>query len=338
MSRLLVTGATGMLGSHVALAALEAGWRVRALVRNPVSAGWLAARGVELAPGDLLDAAGLGRAARDCDAVVHAAAAIGSGGDAERFVRGNVVGTENVLAAARQASARLVHVSSTAVVGAARYERPDPTDESVPLPELPGWDAYGRTKQAAERLVLAGSRSGAAWAAVVRPPMMYGRRDRQFVPRVGPVLRRGIVPLIHDGGTTLPLVHAGSVASGILQALACDGADGRIYHLTEDRPVTVRCLFEAAARGLGGRTRRVRLPRPVAGLGFLGVACGLVLAGRVDLARHLRGTYRTLTRDNPFSAARAREELGWRPEISPSDAIEDAFRWWAGRRCAGAAA
>lgn len=335
MSRVWVTGATGLLGSHVALAAVEAGWRVRALVRNPASADWLTARGVELVAGDLMDVASLRQAVRGCDAVVHTAAAIGSGGEPGHFFRGNVVGTENVLLAARTAGARLVHVSSTAVVGAARYRDEAPTEESMPLPELPDWDVYGRTKQAAECRVLRASRRGAVWAAVVRPPMMYGRRDRQFVPRVAPVVASGWVPLVGDGRTTLPLVHAGSVASGILGVLRHEGADGQVYHLTEDRPVTVRMLVDSAVRGLGGCARTVRLPRPVAGLGFAGLAGTLCLAGRVDLARHARGTYRTLTRDNPFSAERARKELGWRPDLVPAEALEDAFSWWAARRNGG---
>ena len=70
------------------------------------------------------------------------------------------------------------------------------TDESTPLPELPAADAYGRSKQEAERLVLAAHAAGRVWASVVRPPLMYGKRDRQFVPRLGPVLERGFFPLV----------------------------------------------------------------------------------------------------------------------------------------------
>lgn len=335
MSKMMITGATGMLGSHVVAGALQEGWKVRALVRCPSQAAWLEARGVELVVGDIRDAGAVRHAARGCGAVVHTAAAIGSGRETGHFFRGNVLGTEHVLVAAREASARLVHVSSTAVIGSARYRDDAPTTEDMPLPDLPDWDAYGRTKQAAERRVLEASERGDVWATVVRPPMMYGCRDRQFVPRVAPVVERGYAPIIAGGGTTLPLVHAGSVAAGILAALQCDGAVGRVYHLTEDRPVTVRMLVEAAVRGLGGSARTVEVPRPVARVGFLALAGALSVAGRVDLARHARGSYLTLTRDNPFSAKRARRELGWHPEIDPAQALEDAFRWWSERRRSG---
>ena len=335
MSRLLVTGATGMLGSHVALYALETGWRVRGLVRSPGGADSLAVRGVELVLGNVQDAEAVRRAADGCDAVVHAAAAIGSRGPADPYMTTNVVGTRNVLEAARAASARMVHVSSTAVIGMERYAPGAPLDESMPLPDLPAWDAYGRSKQAAEREVARATRSGAVWVTTVRPPLMYGRRDRQFVPRVAATLSRGLAPLVGSGRNTLPLVHAASVAEGILAALAHDGANGRIYNLTEDRPVTGRTLLESALRGLGVRAAVVRLPRPLAAAGFVVLAGALTLAGRVDLARHARGTFMTLTRENPFSAARARAELGWRPNVRPDAAIEDAFRWWSTRRGGG---
>jgi len=104
-------------------------------------------------------------------------------------------------------------VSSTAVFGRARY-RDEPTDETAPLPVLPEDDSYGRSKQDAERMVLEAHRQGRIWATAVRPPVMYGVGDRQFVPRVGPVLERRFFPLIAGGRTNLSLVHAGSVAQG----------------------------------------------------------------------------------------------------------------------------
>jgi nucleoside-diphosphate-sugar epimerase len=327
MSRVLVTGATGMLGSHVVREALARGWSVRALVRDPSAARWLEEEGADLARGDLLSPASLRRGIEGCDAVVHTAATIGTGGEARAYHVGNVVGTGHVVDATAWAGARLVHVSSTAVVGGARYH--GATDESAPLPELPAWDHYGRSKQAADRLVLSAHAEGRLWAAVVRPPVMYGRRDRQLAPRLAPVLRWGLVPLAGGGHTTLALVHAGSVAQGILNALEHEEAGGRVYFLTDDRPVTVRDLMDAAARGLGRPVRMLPLPRPLVALVLAGLALGLACTGRRDLAHHARGTYRMLTRDNPFSSERARQGLNWHPDVNPPDAIEDAFRWWA---------
>jgi len=325
--RALVTGATGMLGSYIVEELVGDGWDVTALVRDAARGRWLRGLGAELAPGSLGDPASLIAAARDCDAVFHAAAAIGSGGDWEIFRRGNVEGTSNVVEAASRAGARLVHVSSTSVFGAARY-RDEPTDESVSLPELPEHDVYGRSKQEAEAVVLDAHRAGRLSCAIVRPPVMYGVRDRQFAPRIGPVFERGFFPLIDGGRSTLTLVHAGSVARGAVLAARAPDAEGRVYHLTNDWPVDVKLLVESAAEGLGRSIEAPPVPRWVGRAGFGALALGLRLVGRSDLARHAGGTLSMLTRDNPFTSSRAREELGWDPEGSPAQRLVEAFRWY----------
>jgi 2-alkyl-3-oxoalkanoate reductase len=325
--RALVTGATGMLGARLVERLRGEGWSVRALTRDPSKAAWLEALGAERTPGDLTDPESLRAAATGCDAVFHAAAAIGPGADHEGFWRVNVTGTTHVLAAAAAAGARVVHVSSTSVFGRHRY-RSTPTDESAPLPELPAADAYGRSKQEAERLVLDAHAQGRVWAAVVRPPVMYGKRDRQFAPRLGPVLERGIFPLVGGGRTTLSLVHADSVADGTIRAATTGRAGGRVYHLTNDFDLTVADLVRFASRGLGRRVLAPRVPMAVGRASFKALALALVAAGRKDLAPHAEGLLQMLTRDNPFTSERARRELRWSPVIRPPEGLSEAFRWW----------
>jgi len=329
--RALVTGATGMLGARLVERLVGEGWSVRALARDRSKAGWLEALGARVAAGDLTDPGSLHAAAIGCDAVFNAAAAIGSGSDHEAFRRVNVTGTTNVLAAAAAAGSRLVHVSSTSVFGRHRY-RSTPTDESAPLPELPAADAYGRSKQEAERLVLDAHAQGRVRAAVVRPPVMYGRRDRQFAPRLGPVLERGVFPLIGGGRTTLTLVHADAVADGAIRAATTDRAEGRVYHLTNDFEVTVADLVRFASRGLGRRVLAPRVPMAVGRVAFKALALALVAAGRRDLAPHAEGLLQMLTRDNPFTSERARRELRWSPVIGPPEGLSEAFRWWRDNR------
>ena len=325
--RALVTGATGMLGSYIVEQLLTSGWEVRALVRNLHRATALADVGVELRAGTLEDVASLGAAADGCGVVFHAAAAIGAGGDWEAFRRGNVEGTANVVEATAIHGARLVHVSSTAVFGRARY-RDEPTDETVPLPDLQDHDVYGRSKQEAERVVLHAHEVGRVWATVVRPPVMYGLRDRQFVPRVAPVFSRGVFPVIAGGGTTLSVVHAGSVAQGAVLAASAEVAGGRVYHLTNDYPVTTRCLVQCAQEGLGRSVFAPNLSAGVGRAGFGALKLALITVGRSDLARHARGTLEMLTRNNPFTSTRARDELGWSPSVPPEIGLTEAFRWW----------
>lgn len=327
MKRALVTGATGLLGGYVVERLTAGGWSVRGLVRDPSRRCRVEALGAQAVPGDLTDVGSLRAAAAGCDAIFHTAAAIGPGSDWEAFRVGNVVGAEHVVAAAEAAGSRLVHVSSTSVFGRQRYHAAA-TDESVPLPELPARDAYGRSKQDAERLVLAAHAAGRIWASVVRPPVMYGKRDRQFAPRLCPVLERGFFPLVAGGTTTLTLVHADSVADGAIRAATTDAAGGRVYHLTNDFDVTAAELVRHASLGLGRRIRALHVSNSAARHGFSVLAAVLVIGGRRDLAAHADGLLEMLTRNNPFTSERARRELKWSPTIPPAKGLPEAFRWW----------
>jgi nucleoside-diphosphate-sugar epimerase len=327
MRRALVTGATGMLGSYMVRQLLGSGCAVRALVRRPDDAAWLRQLGAELVQGELADAPALCAAATGCDAVFHAAAAIGPEPTWETFRLGNVEGTAHVVDACAHANARLVHVSSTAVYGDSRYEFA-PVDEGMTLAALPEADAYGRSKQEAERVVLAAHAAGRIWGAIVRPPIMYGERDRQFARRIAVALDRGIFPLCGGGQTTLPMVHANAVAEGAVRAAQVDAAGGRAYNLTTDFPLTVAELVRFASVGLGRRIFAPSLSLGASRALFRALAAGLTIAGRRDLGGHAMGSFEMLTHDNPFSSNRAREELQWTPTIRPEVGVPDAFRWW----------
>ena len=330
MKRVLVTGATGLFGAYVVARLLKQGGLVRGLARSPSARHAVEALGAEAVPGELSQVESLVAAAAGCDTIVHAAAAIATNRHAAGLRQVNVTGTANVLAAAERAGCRLVHVSSTAVFGASRYTlRPD---ETTALPELPADDAYGRSKQEAERTVLAAHAAGRIWAAVVRPPMMYGRGDRQLAPRLGPILSLGLFPLAGGGDTQIALVHADAVAEGIVRVASRDAAGGRVYHLTHDFDLTLAELVRHAGVGLGRRIRTPRVPVTMARLAVFPVQATLVAAGRRDLASQVPGLLALLTRDNPFTSDRARRELSWSPTVSPHQGVPEAFRWWRDHR------
>ena len=330
MRRVLVTGATGLLGAYVVARLLGEGAHVRGLARSPGARRAVEALGAEAVSGEMTQLASLVAAAAGCDTIVHTAAVIATSRHADRLRQVNVLGTAHVVAAAERAGCRLVHVSSTAVFGAHRYgARPD---ETTALPELPVHDAYGRTKQEAERAVLDAHEAGRIWATVVRPPMMYGSGDRQLVPRLGPILSRGLFPLVGGGATALALVHADAVAEGIVRAAAHDAAAGHVYHLTNDFDLTVAELVRYAGVGLGRRIHAPCIPTAAARLALLPVQAALIAAGRRDLARQVPALLALLTRANPFSSERARRELGWSPTVAPHEGVPEAFRWWRDRR------
>jgi nucleoside-diphosphate-sugar epimerase len=330
MPKALVTGATGLVGRHVVQRLRKDGWSVRALVRDPTHAGTLTHMGVELAAGDILDSVSFASAARGCDVIVHTAAAVTPRGGWEAFRRPNVDGTHNAIVAAAGAKARLVHVSSVAVYGrSARYQTPGQrTSEDTPLPPIPDDAFYARSKRESEDLVLEAHRAGRVWATAVRPDVVYGRYDRQFVPRMARLLRRGVAPLIGDGSSTLAIVHAENVADGIVRAAVTDAAGGRAYNLANDYDVTVAEFFRLAGVGLDVTLRMLHIP--------YGVAKGALAAFKLIAPVFLGSQFNAVTaasldfmsRDNPFTSERARRELGWDPVVRPEEGVVDAFQWY----------
>ena len=328
MSRALVTGATGLVGSHIVERLVADGWTVRALVRDTSAAAWLRDAGAELARGDILDGASLRAAMADCDVVFHCAALISASGSWERFQRANIDGTRVVIDAAAVAKARLVHTSSVAVYGGGARYRDTPTDEDTPLAPLEEHAYYARSKRESEHLVLDAHATGELWATAIRPPMIYGRRDRQLVPRFARVMRTGLFPLFAHGRSTMSLVHASAVADGAVRAARCEIAGGRAYNLANDFPVTVADMVQLGSNGLGRRVRGITVPLPVARATFAGLARIAKLAHRHAMAVQLPAAVDTFSRDNPFTSERARRELGWSPTVRPEVGIPDAFAWW----------
>ena len=334
MPTALVTGATGLVGHHLVQRLRRDGWHVRAFVRDAARAGALSRAGVELATGDTLEPSGFARAARGCDVVFHTAAAVTPRGGWEAFSGPNVDGTRNAIAAAASAKARLVHVSSVAVYGGAeRYrEGGQPTDEETPLAALDDGAFYARSKRDSEALVMEAHAAGRLWATAVRPSVIYGTHDRQFVPRLARLLRGGIVPLVGGGRSTLSVVHAANVADGMVRAAATDAAGGRAYNLANDYDVTVREFFRLGSAGLDVRMRAVPVPYIVAraGLGVFQLLAPLLFGPRFNAVGSASLDF--ISRDNPFSSARARRELGWDPPVRHDDGVPEAFRWWLAHR------
>jgi nucleoside-diphosphate-sugar epimerase len=259
----------------------------------------------------------------------HAAAVVTARAGWAEYRSTNIEGTQNVIAAVREANARLLHISSVAVYGAGDRYRPGTlTDEEAPLPPLPERAYYARSKRESEALVLAAHARGEIWAAAIRPDVIYGRRDRQFTPRIARVLRFGFAPVPGGGHTTLPIVHAANVADAAVRAVRTDAAGGRAYNAANDFDVTLAQFFRLAGEGLD---RHIRLmPVPVWSLRLaLGVGLRvrhLFNTGGMPVSSSASVDF--LTRDNPFTSQRARRELGWNPPVPPEQGIPEAFRWW----------
>lgn len=321
--RVLVTGGSGLLGSHVIERVVARGWRARALVRHDAAAQLAQALGAEPVRGDVTDRASVVAAARGADGIVHAAALVAQPANFDLFEAVNVWGAVAAVEAAAAAGARLVHVSSTSVYGRVAVSRAAPRSiaEHHPFARIARRDFYGRTKRAGEDAVVRCARRLNAHVVLLRPCVMYGERDRLFARRVATAFRLGVVPLVGDGKSVLACVYAGNAAEAVLRALEADVPSASTYNVAGDGALTAREFFEHFASGFGARPLILPLPRALAG----GAARLHTLLARLRRPTAYpgvgRAAVRFLTQDNPFDATRAREELGWCPTTDPAEAV-----------------
>ncbi len=319
-----------MLGYHLISRLRALGCEVRTLVRDPGAASWLADEGATLVAGDVRNSDSLLSAAAQVDVIFHCAALIKAAGGWDSYCQTNVDGTANVVAAARENGARVVHASSVAVYGSFARHRSDglPTTEDTPFAELETHEYYARSKRAAEEVVLDSHKRGEVWACALRPDVMYGAHDRQFTPRAGRIMLGPLVPVVGAGKTLLPIVYAGNVADAMILAATRDAAGGRVFNVANDFDITYLNFVRLAAQGLGRKPRIVHVPVSVARV----VARSLELLARTPLAAGFpipaNNSIDFVTRDNPFSSERARRELGWNPQQRPEQSVPASFRWW----------
>jgi nucleoside-diphosphate-sugar epimerase len=234
---ILLTGATGFVGSHVARELRRLGARLVLFARSERKAEAWRGQGVEVRLGDLTDSNACARAIAGCASVLHLAAAADVS-DPRVNQRVNVEGLENLLAACRSAGVRhLTFVSSTC---AGRPKR----------------DAYGETKLLGEDRVKA---SGLAFT-IVRPTMIYGRGSKEFETFARAVRLLPVVPLIGNGKNVIQPVFiddAVFVLAALAQATRPQAARGMTYDLAGPEPIAFNDFVQAVARALGRRRRPV---------------------------------------------------------------------------------
>ncbi len=318
MKPVLVTGATGFVGWHVARLLVERGCRVRALVRGERS---VFGPEIEPAPGDLRDAASLRRAVDGCGLVFHVAADYRLWAPRpEEIYRSNVDGTRNMLEAARQAGVeRFVYTSTVGCVG---FVPGGLGDETTPvgLEDMAG--AYKRSKFLAEQAAVEFAERGFP-VVIVNPTAPVGDHDRKPTP-TGKIIVdfvRGDMPAYLDTGLNLVDVH--DVAAG--HWAACErGRAGRRYILGGEN-LTLEQIFQRLEKISGRKAPKVRIPYAVA------FAYGALNTGWANLTGRQPkvplDAVRMARKKMFVSTARAREELGF--TTGPVDgALARAVEWF----------
>jgi nucleoside-diphosphate-sugar epimerase len=302
----LLTGATGFVGSHAVEAFVVSGWAVRALVRSSQKAAVLGDLPVELVSGSLEDEESLRAAAQGVDVVVHLAA-LTHARTAEEYAAVNVAGTRRLVEAARRGGVRrFVYLSSLAASGPASHGRSVTAhDAPQPLTE------YGRSKLAGERVVMEAAgdagRGGSMEVVILRAPAVYGPRDTDLY-HFFRLARRGVIPVPTGADRLLQMVHVADLARALVHAARAEGVTGT-YHIAESRCYTWQEVGRLVGAAVGRDVKVIRVP-------------AALIAGLAAVSESAAGVF---GRSSIFNRDKARELLapGWLCETEAARAALD---------------
>ena len=322
--KVLVTGATGFTGGHLAQYLVERGDDVRALVRPKSRARFEAsplANRMIACEGDLMDPSSVRAAADGVDVVYHIAATYREAGQPDAAYRAiNVDGTRNVLEAAKAGGVRrVVHCSTGGVHG--DIANPPANEES---PFNPG-DVYQETKLAAELLAREFGSQNNLDVVVVRPIGIYGPGDRRFLTMFRG-LARGHFPMIGDGTPFYHLTFIDDLVEGFRLCGTVPSARGRTYIIAGPRYTTLEKLVQMVAKELNVAPPRLHLP--VWPFWTAGLLCELVCVPLHVEPPIFRRRVDFYTKSRAFDTMRARKELGYVPRVDLDEGIRRTARWY----------
>jgi nucleoside-diphosphate-sugar epimerase len=321
--RVLITGATGLLGGHLIKELQQRQEYIRALVLPVENADNLVQQGIEVVRGDITDASTLEAAVRNVDLIFHLAGMMGVWRPLADYRLVNVTGSENLYNAAKKAGVRrYVHTSSHTVYGLG-YGRF--LTENDPL--RPDPDPYSLTKAEGDRLMRRLMLNSEVETVILRPGTFFGPGDRLHFGRMAQKMKNNKGIIIGQGNNALPFCYVTDVVQGFLLAAYHQNAPGNVYNITNDQPLTQQEMFNAIADAVGGTRPRLHLP-------YLPIYYGAIVAEKV-VARVTR-TKPLVTQlgammfgsDNRHSVEKARRELGFELKVDLREGIKLAAEWF----------
>lgn len=314
----LVTGASGMLGEHVARLLAARHWTVRLLQRR--HAPLADQPNVEEVLGSVSDPDAVARAMEGVDDVVHLAAKVSFAGDWDEFVLTNVTGTRVVLETARRAGVdHVVFVSSPSVAHTGDSLVGEPARTADPVHARGN---YARSKAAAELLALEADGHGLRVTAV-RPHIVWGPGDTQLVERIVDRAARGRLPLLDHGAALIDSTYVDNAAEAIVRALErIEWAHGQALVVTNGQPRTVGELVAGFCRAAGVEPPTRRVPGAVARLAGAVIEKLWALRPGADEPPMTAFLAEQLSTAHWFEQRTTREVLGWTPAVTVEEGME----------------
>ena len=320
--KVLITGGTGFIGSHLVDALIEAGHETYCAVRSVEDAiRSLPSRSTPINIEEIT----AGRFPFDHgDALFHLAAIRHRWGvSQEEYFSANVGLTERLLEVCAGKIDQFIYGSSIAVFG---WPGKGPIDESYPYAPL---NAYGKTKVRCEQLLMERGRAAKPRITIIRPSITYGRRDPTgMLTKLASMIDRGIYATVGSGENRVQLVHVADLVQGFVKALGNERAFGRDYIVTARTPVSINQLVAMVAREMGKPIPRWKIPLRVSYLAAWGLetcyAAGLKVTGYEPIIA--REKIQVMATDRHYSIDRAMDELGYAPAYEYANGIKDFIR------------
>ncbi len=322
MERVLITGASGFVGGHLAERLIEDGVSVRVLVRDPSKLPPGIATRCDIVRGDVLDETLFRRALEDVDTVFHLAAILGpSHLPIERYRAVNATSVDTLMRLSRSIETirRIVLVSTVGVLGPLN-PREIACEGTPPRPE----NRYEITKLEGEEIALAASREGLP-VVIARPAWVYGPRDTRTLKLFRMIARRRFA-IVGAARNRQHPIWIGDLVEGIERCGSTPGIEGRVYHLAGPEIISVESLCEQVAEAAGVRIPRFRIPLRAVMIPAYAVEWFFKLLGGEPPVDHRKVDFFRVNR--AYSIDRARNDLGWEPATHFRDGIARTLAWY----------
>lgn len=323
MSKILVTGGTGLIGSFL-VEKLVKNNDVKCLILKNSDTKFLDDLGIKIAYGDITDISSLNHAIKDADVVFHLAAAfkkdLPKNPTEDVYYNVNVKGTENLLDVCKQNEVkRVIHFSASGVYG---HSSNKPINEDSPYkPSNP----YEKSKCEGEKIALKYNELGLP-ITIIQPTIVYGPRETVAFLRLFKAIKNGTFRIIGNGENKLHLVYVKNLVDGIILASKSKAAIGQRYLIGDDRAYSVSEIVETIASELGVKIPKMKIPYQIARIGAIPFEiAGKVMKVRPPISRY---TVDFLSKNRVYDISKVKKELGYESKIRLKEGIKLTAEWY----------
>ena len=319
--KVLLTGATGFIGSHLAEELHKKGYQLRCITRKTSDLSWIKDLPIEFVEGDYEYLPSLQKAVSGIDYLYHSAGVTKAKTKTEYF-KGNHIATKNLLQAILNGNTKLkrfIHISSQAAVGPSLDGKP--IDEQTSFHPI---TTYGISKMEAERECL--TLMNKIPITIVRPPAVYGPRDKDIFEFFR-TINKGLQPMIGFRNTYVSLVHVKDLVQGIILAGENEQAIGQTYFISSEQFYNWKQIGELAASVMNKKVLQINVPKLIVYIIAAIAELGSLFSRKPALLNIEKA--KDITQDNWIcNIEKAKRELGYRESLTLEEGIRDTVAWY----------